>query len=174
VSALVQVPEPLLVTVSALLAPVVFSRIPPLAPLEEMCSKVRGVPPTSVLLTLSALPDPVSITLPEPVTSRVPLEVATRPSPVVVSMLRPPPDSVRVWPSLLAIVTAVPATVLSVLVALLNVVEPPRLPRAPAPPTTMPPPASLVSLIAPLSATAPPVRPVTVAVAPEPLPRVPG
>ena len=101
VSAFVHVPEPLLVTVSELLAPVLFSTMPAFAPLPEMCSNVTPLAPVSVLLSLKLLPEPVSIVLPLPVTFSVPLVAASRPLPLVVSMSSPPPERVSVWPSLL-------------------------------------------------------------------------
>ena len=73
------------------------------------------------------------------------------------------------WPSLEVMATAVPATLLMIFEALLKVVEPPVLPDR-----LMPPPASLVSAMAPLRATAPPLRPVISAAWPVPLLSAPG
>jgi len=76
----------------------------------------------------------------------------------VVSMFRPPPLNVIVWPEPVD-ENAADAPVFSVFVVPLNVVEPPVLPDI-----VIPPPASFVSLMLPESAIAPPVRPVMSAV----------
>ena len=73
------------------------------------------------------------------------------------------------WPSLDAMATAVLATLLMTFEALLKVVVPPVLEAR-----LMPPPASLVSAIAPERVTAPPLRPVISAVWPVPLLSAPG
>ena len=73
------------------------------------------------------------------------------------------------WPSLLVKRPRATWSVLRTLEALLKVVEPPVLPDR-----VMPPPASLVSAMAPLRVTVPPVRLVISAVAPAPLLRAPG
>ena len=137
------------------------------APLAEIDWNVA--PPRSVLLTLTAVPVVVAIELPAPVTVSVPLFVALMPAPVVASTSRPPPEKLSVWPSLPVNETAAEPTLLMAFDALLKVVEPPVLPER-----LMPPPASFVSAIAPLSVTAPPVRPVISAVWPAPLFRAPG
>jgi hypothetical protein len=69
-----------------------------------------------------------------------------------------------VCPSLDVIATASEAPLLRTFEAPLNVVEPPLLPES-----AMPPPASLVSAMLPLSVTPAPVRLVISAVAPVPL-----
>ena len=113
----------------------------------EMRWNVAPPAPMSVLATLSAVPDVVeSIVLPAPETTSVPLVVAVIPAPVVVSMSRPPPESVSVWPSLPVNETAAEPTLLMTFDALLKVVEPPVLPVR-----LMPPPASFVSVMAPES-----------------------
>jgi hypothetical protein len=147
--------------------------------LEETRWNVTSLLATSVSWMRKARPVVVSIVLPEPLTSIVPLLDTSRPMPppAPASMSRPPPEKVRVWPSLPDITTALltglpePAevVVLMVLDGLLNVVDPPLLPD-----TTIPPPASLVSTIGPLRVTAPPSRPVISAVWPVPLRRLPG
>jgi hypothetical protein len=149
VSAFVHVP-PAPVTVSALFGPVLLSRTPALAPLLEMRWNVIPAAPTFVFWTLRPLPAPVSIVLDE----TVPPPPASNSLPVVVSMSRPPFVKLIVWPVLELSVTAALVPVLSVLVVPLSVVDPPVLPDR-----LMPPPASLVSPIAPLRATAPPLRP---------------
>ena len=72
------------------------------APLFEMRWRVSGVAPTSVLVTSRARPEPLSIVFVAPVTLSVlcgferPRPCARMPRPDVVSMSRPPPDSVSV------------------------------------------------------------------------------
>ena len=143
--------------------------MPLVAPLEATRWSVTSLLPMSVLVTSRAMPVVVSMVLPLPVTVRVPLVSARSPRPLVASRSRPPPEKFSVWPSLLVMATASPAPVLIVLVAPLNVVEPPVLPES-----VIPPPASLVSLMLPPKVTAPPVRVVTSAVEPVPLPSVPA
>jgi len=175
VPALVQVP-PLPVTVTGPV-PVLFSTTPVVAPFDPMRCRVIPPPPPAGAMSVFAIsrarPVVLSIVLPLPVTWIVPLVSAWRPLPVVVSMSSPPPFRFSVWPSLALITTALllagPPVVLIVFVPLLKVVEPPVLDE-----TVMPPPASLVSLIAPLRLTAPPVRLVIDALWPAPLFRVPG
>ena len=135
-----------------------------------MLWNVRPDAPMSVLTTLRAMPVVLVIELPVPVTLIVPLVSALMPRPLVVSMSRPPPERVSVWPSLVVMLTASVVVLLIVLVALLNVVEPPVLPDR-----MMPPPASLVSAIGPDNVTVPPLRPViSTVVTPVPLLRLPG
>ena len=155
VSAFVHVP-PTPVTVSAAFEPVLLSVMPPLAPLEATRWKLSGVPPTSVSLTFSAFPAPVSIVLPVPVRLSVPLVVAWTPAPLVVSMSRLPPESVSVWPSLVPMTIAWSSPVLNVLVALLTTVEPPLLPVTAMPPFSWVASVSPVSVIGPLNVTVPP------------------
>ena len=81
--------------------PVVLRTIPlVVAPVESTSWRVAPAAPMSVLTTLSAVPVPVWIVFPPPVTASVPLAVAVIPAPDVVSMSSPPPASVRVCPSL--------------------------------------------------------------------------
>ena len=145
-------------TVSALLAPVSLSTMPPLAPFEVMLWKASGAAPTSSRLTSSALPlvgvDGVRrcrVTFERVPRRRRRCPGAWRPLPVVVSMFRPPPVNVSVWLLLPVKVTAEDVPVFSVFAAeplLLKTVEPPLLVE-----TTMPPPVSLPSLIGPLIVT---------------------
>src|SRR5262245_11839252 len=112
---------------------------------DEMLWKVRPVDAMLVLVTLRAVADVESIVLGlvPVVTVTVPPPVALKPAPLVVSMSRPPPLNVMVWPEPVD-EKAAEAPVLSVFVVPLNVVEPPVLPDM-----VMPPPASLVSLMLP-------------------------
>ena len=166
-AALVQVP-PVPVTVSAGLVPVLLSRMLLAAPLFETRWKVSGVAlPIRVRDLRRAAGGAVdrvrgsrdvervvrvgeaeALRRDAPAARRVDVETATH-------------DSVSVWPSPPLKTTASPATVLSVFVALLKVIEPPVLFD-----TMMPPPASPVSFTGPAKLTDPPLRPVTSAVWP--------
>src|SRR5205085_11471680 len=119
--------DPSPVTVRRPLEPVPFNTIPLAPPFAEMCSKVSPLAPMFVLDTFRAVPVVESIVLAEPVTLTVPPPVALKPAPLVVSMLRPPPLKVIVWPEPVD-ENAVDAPVLSVFVEPLNVVDPPALP----------------------------------------------
>ena len=125
----------------------------------------------SVLVTLTAVPVSVVIVLPVPLTVSVPLSVALMPAPLVVSMSRPPPESVeRVAVARRRMTTACSAPVLRTFEALLNVVEPPVLPATADAAARR----RWCRRSAPLSVTAPPLRPVISAVWPAPLLSAPG
>jgi hypothetical protein len=163
VAALVHAPA-LPVTVSEPFALAVLFRTMPLgAPLEAIFWNVRSLSPTSVSTRFRARPVVLSIVFAAPVTVIAPLFAASRPLPDVVSTSRLPPVRLSVWPLLLLKMTASLAPVLRIFDEPLNVVEPPVLLAM-----LMPPPASLVSAIAPENVTpstpVPPVRPVTSAV----------
>src|SRR4051794_16791039 len=115
VSAVGQVP-PLPVTVRDAFAPVLFSRIPPPEPLDEIRWNVSGVAPTFVPETVSARPAPVSIVFPLPLTTTVPPPVALKPAPLVVEITSGPPLKV-IAGAVPVELNAAPAPVLSVLVA---------------------------------------------------------
>ena len=70
------------------------------------------------------VPVVVVMLLPVPVTLIVPPPVAAKPVPLVVSMSRPPPVKLIVAPVFVARFTAVPAPVLTTLLALLSVIVP--------------------------------------------------
>ena len=123
----------------------------------------------SVLVTLRAVPVVLVIDVARAGDVDRAAVVAMTPWPLVVSMSRPPPVRVRVWPLLPVNETALQVVVLRTLEALLKVVEPPVLPDR-----VMPPPASLVSAIGPVRVTVPPLRPVISALAPVPLLSAPG
>ena len=131
-----------------------------------MLWKVSPFTPMSVLLALSARPVVVSIALLDPVTFSVLLVVASRPLPLVVSMLRLPPVRLRVVPSLVPMTIAWSSPVLKVLVAFVTTVEPPVLPVTAMPPFSWVASASPVSVIGPLNVTVPLVRPLISAVLP--------
>src|SRR4051794_14076530 len=141
----------------------------------EMSWKLR-VEPIVVLVTSRPTPLVALIEFGLPEMLSVPPPVALTPLPNE-SMLRPPPVKLIVWPvfdeSTTASLSGLPAPALVVVliafVLLLNVVVPPLLPL-----TVMPPPVSLLSLIAPLKEFAPLVRFVIEAEAPVPSPKVPG
>ena len=89
-------------------------------------------------------------------TVSVPLSVALMPAPLVVSMSRPPPERVSVWPSLVPMTIAWSSPVLKVLVALLTTVAPPVFPVTAMPPFSWVASVSPVSVIGPLNVTVPP------------------
>ena len=150
---------PVPVTFNPPAVPVVLRRMPLVAPLAEIESKLRLPAVMPAVSTFRPVPVPVVIELPVPPTVSVPL-VALNPVPLVVSMSRPPfGERDEVSAGRIAVgasTTALLAPVLSTLDAPEKLVEPALLPL-----TTMPPPASPESAMLPLNVTPPPSRPVT-------------
>src|SRR4051794_11252621 len=94
---------------------VLFRLIPGFAWFDEILWNERSLLPMVVLLTFSAVPEPVSIVfvfgLDGVVTVTVPPPVATKPLPVELVMLSFPPENVIVCPVLPVAETPSPATV---------------------------------------------------------------
>src|SRR4051794_26780243 len=117
---------PFPVTVNPAVLPVLSSTMPALAllPLAMMLRKVSALAPIVVLATFKAVPVDVVMVLAAPVTLTVPPPVALKPLALVVVMAKLPPVKLIVAPVLVARLTAAPAPVLMIWLALVKATVP--------------------------------------------------